>query len=493
MSTVALVSPNLLVQRSDRFTTGIVYMPIGLASLAATLRGAGHDVRVIDAFASAPRQVRREHGFMVLGLEPAEVAERIPDDAVGVFVYANQVVNHLAVVSILRALRERHPALPRIVVENTQAVTAYALEPVAGSLFEAGADYLLTGEPERRGLRVVAALASDRASLAQVDGVLSPSFRNEPAGFDRALDQLPFPAWDLFPVESYWRLHFAHGPLTSDRYLPILTSRGCPYPCRFCVVPKTNRRTWRPRSATSVVDEMEHFARTLGVREFHVEDLNPTIDDRRTRAICREILDRKLEVTWKIVAGTKVETLKDEETIDLMAAAGCRYVSISPESGSARVLDLIEKPFDPGHALRLVRRMNEVGIRSQACFVLGFPGETGADLEQTADLARSLTLGGLDEIALFVVAPIPGAAIFPELTGYETLSELSFSPSWRADYAALSLFRMKLYRSFLLLKLLSHPLKIVRQAINFVRRRFETKMEMAPYRALVWTALDSRF
>lgn len=492
MSTVALVSPNLLVQESDRFTTGIVYMPVGLASMAATLRAAGHDVRVVDAFASAPTRTRREQGFLVQGLTPDEVASRVPDDAVAVFVYANQVVNHIAVVSILAALRERRPATPRVVVENTQAVTAYALEPIASSLFEAGADYLLTGEPERRGARIVDALAAGGASLAAIDGVRAPSFGSEPSGFDRALDELPFPAWDLFPVESYWRLGFAHGPLSSRRYLPILTSRGCPYPCRFCVVPKTNRRAWRPRSATNVVDEMEYFARTMGVREFHVEDLNPTIDDRRTRAMCREIVARGLDVTWKIVAGTKVETLKDEETIDLMAAAGCTYVSVSPESGSPRVLDLVDKPFDADHAQRLVRRMNQVGIRSQACFVLGFPGETPDDLAQTRALVRTLVLAGLDEIALFVVAPIPGASIFRELTGYETLSQLSFSPSWRADYAALAQFRMKLYRSFLVWKIRHFPRKILRQSINFVRRRFETKMEMAPYRALFWTALAAR-
>ena len=106
----------------------------------------------------------------------------------------------------------------------------------------------------------------------------------------------------------------------------------------------------------------EHFHK-FNVREFHIEDVNPTVNDKRTREICEEILARGLDVIWKISAGTKVETMRDERTIELMAKAGCKYISISPETGSPRVLDLINKPFKYGHAVNLVTKMNEVGIR----------------------------------------------------------------------------------------------------------------------------------
>jgi radical SAM superfamily enzyme YgiQ (UPF0313 family) len=138
--------------------------------------------------------------------------------------------------------------------------------------------------------------------------------------------------------------------------------------------------------------------------------------------------------------------------------------------------------------------MNEAGIRSQACFVLGFPGETSEDLQMTWDLVRELTWVGVDEIGLFIVAPVPGAAIYKEFAGYHNLSQLTFSPTWRADYPALSRFRLRLYIHFLLWKLRAHPLKMLRQVLNFFQRRFETKMEMAPYRALVasWYSLRAR-
>src|SRR5437763_12519373 len=130
MAASALINPNVLVQRNDPFTTGIIYMPIGLAYVAAALRQDGLPVEVIDAFGEAPRQVRRVGDFMVLGLSTEEAIGRIPDDAGVIFVYANQLINHASVAEIIRAAKAKFPAVPVVGLENTQAVTAYALRPV---------------------------------------------------------------------------------------------------------------------------------------------------------------------------------------------------------------------------------------------------------------------------------------------------------------------------------------------------------------------------
>jgi len=489
---IVLINPNLVVQRSDYFTTGIVYMPLGLAYVAAALRREEIPVKVIDAFGERPRQARHEGKFLALGLTYAEVVELIPADARAIFIYAINLTNHLSTLSILKAIKRKYPDLPVVILENTQAVSAYALRFVAPEFHENGADYVLTGEAEHRGVRLARSLMNGERDdgLRDLDGLGSSDFFNAPLGAIGELDDLAFPAWDLFPLENYWNLRFAHGPQEKDRYLPLLTSRGCPYPCEFCVVPATNNQKWRARSAQNVVDEIEGWVRKYQVREFHIEDLDPTISDKRTREICQELLRRRLDVTWKIAAGTKVETIRSEETIDLMAEAGCRYISISPETGSPRLLKLMRKPFDLKHAVRLVKRMNQVGIRSQACFVLGYPGETEEDLIMTRNLVRDLTQEGVDEIALFIITPVPGSAIYNQMQGYNSLSELNFSPSWREDYRRLSRFRLGLYTRFLFWKLRYHPLKLLRQPVNFLRRRFETKMEMAPYRAAVFKRLD---
>lgn len=110
----------------------------------------------------------------------------------------------------------------------------------------------------------------------------------------------------------------------------------------------------------------------------------------------------------------------------------------------------------------------------------------------TAQLVHDLTRAGVDEIALFIVAPVPGSAIYEQFSGFAEYSELTFSPRWRRDFEELNRFRLGLYRQFILWKLRYFPSKIVRQAGNFLRRRFETKMEMTPYRALCTSLMELR-
>lgn len=482
---IVLINPNLVVQRNDPFTTGIVYMPIGLAYIASSLRESGFEIKVIDAFARKPRLARNMGKFLILGLNYDDVVKEIPDNCRFIFVYAINLTNHISATGIVHAVKQKFKSIPVIVIENTQAVTAYALSHVADEFYKAGADFILTGEGEKRTIRFLHAFMSgSKEDLQQIDGLGSHEFYNAPTENISNLDDLPLPAWDMFPLENYWSLRFAHGPTSSKRYLPLLTSRGCPYQCKFCVIPKTNDRKWRMRSAKSVVDEMEYYVQTYKVREFHFEDVDPTISDKRIREICYMILDRKLDIIWKLVSGTKIETIHNEDTINLMAKAGCRYISISPESGSPHVLNLMNKPFNLTHAEHLASHMSHAGIRLQVCFVLGFPEETEQDLQMTRDMVRRLTRRGVDEIALFIITPVPGSAIYEHYRGFKSLSELNFSPTWRKDYTQLNRFRLDLYRNFLFWKLFYHPLKFLRQPFNFLLRRFETKMEMTPYRAL---------
>jgi radical SAM superfamily enzyme YgiQ (UPF0313 family) len=495
--TVTLINPNLVLQRKDPFTTGIVYMPLGLAYLAASLRAAGHEVQVIDAFGEAPERFWEQQEFLLRGLHPAETAERISSRSTMTFVYAGNLVSHRAIRRLISQIKGRWPSVPVTVVENTQAVTSYSLRQVLDEFFTAGADFVLTGEAEERGLRLLQQLQHS-LPVEPLDGLAvhrnGRIHYDPPQQFIADLDQLPFPAWELFPVENYWRLGHAHGPVETGRYLPLLTSRGCPYPCAFCVVPELSQLRWRPRSARNVVDEMQEHSRRFQVHEFHLEDLDPSVSDRRMREISQEILNRGLQIVWKLAAGTKAETIRGQGTLELMYRAGCRYISISPESGSRRVLEWMRKPVDFEHAVQLVGSMQELGIRSQACFVLGFPGEEEADRSLTRTLVRRLARAGLDEVAFFIMSPVPGSAAYGQIQGYQELSQLSFSPTWRTDYALLSRVRLRLYVEFILLKLWLHPTRILRQAWNFLRARFETKMEMAPYRAMhtIWHILWAR-
>ncbi len=483
---VALINPPISGQRGDPHT-GIPFMPFILAYLAAALDQAGYPLQVIDAFGERPTRSRATGNKVVWGLSPAEIVDALDPAAVRLFLFARAIQDHDLILEIASRLRRRHPRATVIVIENSQAVTSFSLRFSLPQLFP-HIDYAIVGECEAPALELLAALDREETrppihGLAYRDEGSSEGYTSFPASEPPAnLDELPAPRWELFPLRSYWQLRIGHGPV-SGPYLTVLSSRGCPYPCTFCVVPDMSGRRWRGKSPAPMADELETLVKRFGVREFHFEDLNSTVARKRMVGLCDEILRRNLEITWKLVSGIKIETI-DEHTVERMAQAGCRYLSFSPESGSPRVLKMMKKTFDHPKALRLTRRMAELGIRTQACFVLGYPGETDEDRDLTTGFVQALVRQGIEEIALFIFTPVPGSEAFGLIDGYRSWSELSFSPAWREDYEDLARFRRGLYLKFMLWKLIWQPRAVARHAVGLIRRRFETKMEMVAYRVL---------
>jgi hypothetical protein len=211
------------------------------------------------------------------------------------------------------------------------------------------------------------------------------------------------------------------------------------------------------------------------------------------REISHEILKRNLNITWKIVAGTKVETIKTMDTLHIMHKSGLRYLSISPESGSKELLKEIGKPFNVNHALNIVSESYKLGIRTQACFVLGYPSEVVSDKIKSLILVAKLTIKGIDEIVVFIMAPIPGSAVYNSYKGkFTSYSSLSFSPRWRSDYNFLILWRIVFYGTFLGLKFLKNPFRMFKQVKNLMTGKFETKMEMTPVRGFKYLILFIR-
>lgn len=485
-SHTVLINPPISGRAGDPHT-GIPFMPFILAYLAAALERAGARVDVIDGFGLAPRESYSFGGKLVMGLTPEAIAEKLDPATSRVFLYARAVQDHDLIVDIARRIRSRLPEPTLIVVENSQAVTSFSLRFSLDGLLP-HIDYAILGECEETAPALLAAL--ERGESAPELPGLARRVATQPEGYtlsDRdfggiAMDDLPPPLWERFPLENYWSLKVGHGPV-SDRYVAVLSSRGCPYPCTFCIVPDMTGRRWRGKAPGPFVDELEALVGRLGVTEFHFEDVNSTVAKKRMIAICQEIRRRNLKIHWKLVSGIKIETI-DEETLRHMAAAGCRYLSFSPESGSPRVLKMMKKCFDHEKALHLVGVMADLGIHSQACFVLGYPGESNEDRRMTEEFVRKLVGAGLEEIALFVFTPVPGSEAFDLIDGYQSYSELSFSPTWRSDYREIAAFRRKLYLKFFAWKLLYQPGQVMRHTGRLVRRRFETKMEMVAYRVL---------
>lgn len=481
---VLILIPASLFHPDDPFTTGIVYMPIGAAIAASTIRQSGLSVSVLDLFAESPQESSVFGELVRLGASDDFAIDEIRRQSPRmVLAYANQVSNHD---SLLRTLGSLQSSLdvPLYIMENSQAVTAYRLALVKDDFLKIGASGIIAGDPEAAAQEIARLLAvEENDAVPPVTDVYIEGYVDQVQGAKRASLSAAVPAWELFRLDSYWALGYGHGPITSARYLPILTSRGCPFPCKFCVVPSTNNRKWRPREAVEVVNEIVDLIRRFDVHEFHLEDLNPTVSWQRMDEIAEELTRRQVDISWKIVAGTKIETIRSLDTLRRMADSGLSYLSMSPESGSKAVRRSIGKPFDDEFAIRVIQECRRLSIKTQACFVIGFPGETDDDRFQSLRLLKRLTRAGLDETALFIITPIPGSAIYDEFRGkFEHLSDLNFSPAWRSDFKSLNRWRKKMYVAFLTTKLLTRPLEFVAQAYRMATGSFQTKMEMVPVR-----------
>lgn len=492
---ILLINPPLVSHQGDSHSSGIPYLPHGLAYLSTELDRREIQHEVLDAFGENPRSSRAVSGqYLLLGLSEAEVTARakaLPLEAA--VIYASSVFNSVGLSLMAKAVRAAHPNIPIILTENTQAVTGYSVLKIGRELKRTEITLTVLGEAEAVLPEALPYLLAGK----ELPGRLAPHFwrpDESPDGKRNAvvenLDALGLPNWGRFPLPNYWKLRVAHGPV-SNPYVAMLTSRGCPYPCAFCSVPVMNNQKWRMRSAESVVDEMSWMQRRFGVSEFHWEDLNPTIHEPRMREIARLIIERGLSVKWRLVSGTKLDNLKIE-TLELLADAGLDYVSFSPESGSLAVLKRIKKPFRHAHAVQQVKVLRRRNVETQACFVLGFPGETNQDRTETARYARKLIRAGLGEVTYFIVAPMPGTPIETQVPGeYTSLSELTFSPQWRTDFKSLVRWRNRLYLEFFALKALVSPKLCAKTLWNAFTGTFSLKMEMFPRRR-AWVWLSTR-
>lgn len=479
-----LISPRLAIQKKDFLGSGVPYWPVELATLAAFLREKRYSVEVCDLFGSSPTTLEDNGDHYRQGRPYQDVLCKegplaASDAAV---VYALSYMSHQEVLEIVRELRRLELSRKIVVLENSQAVTGYALPHLAGQFFEAGADALFCGEPYWN-WEQIAGWLSDKGPAPS--NVLTPG-QADPLAVERVVNkapEFPTPAWDLFPVQNYWALPYAHGPKTA-KFFPVITSRGCPYPCDFCVVPETNRRLWRGRSAENVVAELLELKERFGVSDFQLEDLNPTVNGARMDEIARLLIEKKAAVRFYLVSGTKAETVK-LDSVPLYAQAGCRYISISPESGSPRVMKTIGKPFNYEHGKKLVRACARHGIATQACFIVGHPAEQDEDFELSLSYLKDLVRAGLDEVAVFVVAPFAGSRLYQEnkiaMAGKPAL--VSFSPKGRENYQVLECRRRRLIRAFFLEKL-KRGAALWLQAWRALAGEPATKMENLPKRIL---------
>ncbi len=480
---IDIIVPRVVVHKLDPHT-GIPFLPHMAGYLAGTIKNLGYDLNVIDAFGEDSSESSADGDFLLLGISENKIISMIKKETKICFIYCKVIEDLYAVEKLMLEIKKRRPDIKICLFENIQTTNSFSLKKIIEYLFKKGCDFVIFGEPENKIDEVIISLIEKREP--NVDGV-AYFYKNKLVvknneNFNKELDNLPFPLWEKFNLEGYWKIGFAHAPVKNNtKFLPLLTSRGCPFRCKFCVSPTLNPK-WRKRSAVNVVNEMEYFYKKMGVTDFHVSDLDPTVDEKRIIEICNLLIEKKLPIEWKLSQGTKVETIKNLSTLKLLKDSKLTFFAFSPETGSKDLMKKLNKPFDYEHALNVTSNLNKLGIFSQACFILGTPPETKRDRAQTLTYIKKLVKAGIDEIALYIYSPIPGSYFADQVEGFKHYSELSRSPTWRKDYKEVNFFRIKAYLTFFLYKLIFQPKKVLLEIFRLLNMEFKTKMEMSLFK-----------
>ncbi len=218
----------------------------------------------------------------------------------------------------------------------------------------------------------------------------------------RRLDDLPLPRHDLLPLRRY------RAPLVGGPYAFVVTSRGCPAGCRFCIKHVNYGNTVRFRSPENVLQEIEMLL-GLGIRDLHMYADLFTLNREHVLGICKGILERGWRVRW--TCNSRVDFV-DEELLRMMGKAGCWMIAWGIESGNAEVLRRAHKGYDLEQPQKALSWARAAGIKNWGYFIIGLPGETEETIQETIALALRLPL----DLALFhIAAPHPGTPFFFEV------------------------------------------------------------------------------
>ena len=397
----------------------VVFEPIGLAYVAAYLEREGYSVSILDTIGLGFDQLTEYDGtHEVVGLSYEEIRERIQD-------YAPHVVGIGIPFTIRAQSAYKIAGIVKDLDSSTKTmvggihVTGYPEEVIS----QPAIDFACLGEGEGPMAEVMDAIVrgAPEEEYANIGGIgyrtktgkVSMNSRENPV---MDLDQLPNPARHLLPYDRYFSAQkvFMTGRY-GRRFATVSTSRGCPYTCNFCIIHTLFGRKWRYRTPGHVVDEIQTLKDEFGISTIHFEDDNLTLKKDRTRSLAEMLIERKLNITWDTPNGAMGHTLADEDLLRTIKKSGCKHLSFAPESGDQwAVVNVLKKNIDLTKTEEAVRLCKKVGVKSDAFFVIGSPGETKQMIENTISFAKGLRKMGLNRVHLHIATPFEGTDVYYE-------------------------------------------------------------------------------
>lgn len=384
--------------------------PLGLAYLASMLLESGLEVACVDAIAEDIDNIVECDGFMYQGLSIDATVARIDENTgmIGVSCMFSQ--DWLYTKDLLRAIRKRFPDKPIVVGgEHVTAMPEFCLRDCPEI------DCCVLGEGEET--LVELAQHWHHRRFEAIDGVAflrdGEYLQSQPRSRIREVDEIPHPAWEMFPMEVYLETRNGHG-VYRGRTMGILATRGCPYKCTFCSNPVMYGKLYIPRDPGDVLDEIEKYIHQYNCTNVDFYDLTMILKREWVLEFCRQIEERGLKFTWQLPTGTRSEVV-DDEVAAALYRTGCRNITYAPESGDPVTLDLIKKRVKLPNVIQSVKSSLRSNINVKCNIIIGFPDETRRGVWRTMKFCWKLAVIGVHDVGIFLYSPYPGSKLYDEL------------------------------------------------------------------------------
>ena len=363
---------------------GVRLQPLGLSYIGAALLAAGHEVQ-----------------FSVLH-DPSTLPHFSGAQAVGISCTTTQFKPGLGVAAAAKAAG-------KIVVMGGPHPTSSPDEALRSGVV----DFVVRAEGETTAVELFSGLEEKRfdpgriLGLSWMDRTSGRIVHNRPRPFIDDLDRLPG------PVRESRGLRNENTGDNRETYYPVVTTRGCPFGCRFCDVGILAGRKFRYRSISSVVEEIESLVAGHGVEKIAIVDDIINLERQRLTEFCDAIVARRLPIVFWVM-GRADRLVAHPETAAKMAEAGVRTMFLGIETPSKRILRLYKKGGKASHevSVQAVETLRRHGIETWGAFMMGEPSETRDEIETTIQFAKDLNPGTAQ---FTILTPYPGTALWKEV------------------------------------------------------------------------------
>ncbi|MCB9747826.1 MAG: B12-binding domain-containing radical SAM protein [Candidatus Omnitrophica bacterium] len=431
---ILLFSPNM---RGMKGGVNRIQPPLGIGYLAALLEKNGYKVYIRDtALEGYSHQVPidQDPRMVLIGESDASISEyikKVKPDMVGISILFSNLAAHAHQLAAL--VKKINPRIPVILGGNhvTNAVRDYVFALTPGNeayhlprelkeIQDPNVDYLMTGESDFDFLDFVQTYFAKK-SLENIRGLVMQNDQKEVV-FNHAhlkkerrdLKDLPHPARHLMNMEGYFKVGLFHSSQTkSNRILSVMASRGCPEKCSFCTTPAMWGSKVRWREPQDIYKEIKSCIKKYRVGEVHFEDDTLTAHKKYLLELC-DLLE-PLKIPWCTPNGTKINYhLKTQpQLFQRMVDAGCYQITLACESGVQRVLDhIIHKNLKIEQIKPAIKNAKEAGLFVHTFWIVGYPGETRQEMEETIRFAAE---SGADSFSVSILTPLPGTPIYRQV------------------------------------------------------------------------------